>query len=318
MSGQQNLAQTRVIDPILSEHARGYRQAELIAPALFPFADVGTYGGQVIEFGKESFKLYNSKRAPGSATKRVTFGYQGKPYAIVPSALEAVVPRERMRDASQVPGIDLASRAVNVVLRSQLLEYEVEAAKIATSPGNYDENHRIALTGTDVWSSPDSDPAGDVEEAKEAVRSSVGLYPNTLMLSASAFKNCKRHVKLIDRSANTGIRKVTLDLLREIFEIENIVIGSGLVASDSGDFGDVWSDAAVLAYVSPGSSVVANAEEPSYGYGYRIDGMPLVEKPYYDSNAHSWIYGVSNDVSPVLSGMTAGFLIQGAGAVAGG
>ena len=54
-------------------------------------------------------------------------------------------------------------------------------------------------------------------------------------------------------------------------------------------------------------------EEPSYGYGYRITGMPLVEKPYWDNNAKSWIYGVSNDCTPVLSGMTAGFLVQGAG-----
>lgn len=314
MSGTQNLAQTRVVDPILSEHARGYRQAELIAPALFPFADVNAYGGKVIEFGKESFKVFNSKRAPGAATKRVTFGYEGKPYAIVPSALEAVVPRERMLDASQVPGIDLASRAVNIVLRSQLLEFEVDAAALATNASNYDTDHKVALTGTDKWTDADnSDPAGDIEAGKEAIRASIGLYPNTLMLSAKAFSACKKNLKLIDRSANTGIRKVTLDLLRQIFEVENIVVGSGIVAADSGAFGDVWGTSAVLAYVSPGSSASANNEEPSYGYGYRIAGMPLVEKPYWDPNAKSWVYGVSNDATPVLSGMTAGYLIQGAG-----
>lgn len=55
MSGQMTPGQVRVVDPILSEHARGYRQAQLVATALFPFADVAAYGGQVIEFGKESF-----------------------------------------------------------------------------------------------------------------------------------------------------------------------------------------------------------------------------------------------------------------------
>lgn len=267
----------------------------------------------MIEFGKESFKVYNSKRAPGTNTKRVRFGYEGKPYAIVPSALEVPVPRESMRDASAVPGINLATRAVNIALRSQLLEYEVDAAAIATAAANYDNNHKVALTGTDVWTNDASDPAGDIEAGKEAVRSSIGLYPNTLLLSAKAFSACKRNVKLIDRSANTGIRKVTLDLLRQIFEIENIVVGSGVVASDDNTFGDVWGTSAVLAYVSPGADVNANIEEPSYGYGYRIDGMPLVEQPYWDNSAKSWIYGVSNDATPVLSGMAAGFLIQGAG-----
>lgn len=313
MSAQMTPGQTRVVDPILSDHARGYRQAELVAPSLFPFADVSAYGGKVIEFGKESFKVYNSKRAPGTNTKRVRFGYEGKPYAIIPSALEVPVPRESMRDASAVPGINLATRAVNIALRSQLLEYEVDAAAIATAASNYDNNHKVALTGTDVWTNDASDPAGDIEAGKEAVRSSIGLYPNTLLLSAKAFSACKRNVKLIDRTANTGIRKVTLDLLRQIFEIENIVVGSGVVAGDDNAFGDVWGTSAVLAYVSPGADVNANIEEPSYGYGYRIEGMPLVEQPYWDNSAKSWIYGVSNDATPVLSGMAAGFLIQGAG-----
>jgi hypothetical protein len=313
MSTQMTPGQVRVVDPILSEHARGYRQAQLVASVLFPFADVAAYGGRVIEFGKESFKVYNSKRTPGSATKRVRFGYEGKPYSIIPSALEAVVPREHMRDANAVPGINLATRAVNVVLRSQLLEYEVEGAAIATNQANYDNDHKVTLTGTNVWSNDASDPAGDVETGKEAIRASVGLYPNTMLLSATAFSKLKKHPKLIARSADSGIRKVTLDLLRQIFEIENIVVGAGVVAGDNDEFGDVWGTSVVLAYVSPGADVNANAEEPSYGYGYRIEGMPLVEEPYYDKNAKSWIYGVSNDATPVLAGMAAGYLIQGAG-----
>ena len=314
MSAQQNLAQTRVVDPILSEHARGYRQAELVATALFPFADVSSYGGKVIEFDKSAFVLFNSKRAPGANTKRVQFGYEGKPYSIIPSALEAPVPRERMRDAAQVPGLNLATRAVNIVLRSLLLEFEVEAATLATTAGNYDADHKVALTGSDVWSHADSDPVQDIQTGREAVRASIGIYPNTLVLPAKALRNLKVHPKLIDRAASTGIKVVTLDLLKIVFEIDNIVVGSAVSAStpDSA-LGDVWGTSAVLAYVSPGSGVDANAEEPSYGYGYRIEGMPLVENPYYDNSAKSWIYGVSNDATPVLSGMSAGYLIQGAG-----
>lgn len=310
---QMTPGQVRVADPVLSTHARGYRQSQLVAPFLFPFADVTSYGGKTVEFGKESFKVYNSKRAPGENTKRIRPGYEGKSYAIVPSALEAVVPREHMRDASQVPGINLASRAVNVVLRSQLLEYEVDAAALATSTASFDADHRVALTSTDVWSSATSDPIGDVETGREAVRSTIGLYPNTAIISAAAYKNLRSHAAIIDRTANTGIRKVTLDLLKQIFEIDNIYVGGGVVANEAGTFGDVWGDSVVLAYVSPGADVNANIEEPSFGYGYRIEGMPLVEQPYYDNNAKSWIYGVSNDATPVVAGMGAGYLIGGAG-----
>lgn len=309
--------QARVIDPVLSTYARGYRQSELVASALFPFADQNLYGGNCIEFGKESFRIYNSKRAPGSATKRVTFGYLGKPFAIQPRALEAVVPVEWMRDAAAVPGINLATRALNTVLRSQLLEYEVDAAAIATNAGNYDNEHKITLASGSVWDDPDSDPASDIETGKEAIRDTVGAYPNTLLLSAKAIRSCRKHPKLIDRSANSGIRKVTLALLQEIFEVDKIVIGGGVMASGQNDaFSDVWGHAAILAYVSPGADVNANIEEPSYGYGYRIEGMPHVAQPYFEQNANSWIYPVQNDSTPVLTGMQAGYLITNAGAPA--
>lgn len=314
---QMNNSQARVIDPILSEHARGYRQAALIAASLFPLASVSIYGGQVIEFGKEAFKLYSSKRAPGSKVKRITFGYQGKPYSIIPSALDATVPREIMRDASQVPGIDLATRAVNTVLRSLLLEHEYTSAQIARNAANYDADHKVALAGADRWTSPDSDPVGDVEAAKEGVRASIGVRPNTIEISASALSALKKHPDLLARASQTGIKVVNLELLRAVFEIPNIVIGEALIAAEDDSFGDVWGDDVVVAYVAetqPG--VNANMEEPSYGYTYVIEGMPMVEVPRWDGDARSWIYGVSHDNTPVLSGMTAGYLIQNAGAPA--
>jgi len=318
---QMNPSQARVVDPILSNYARGYRQRSLIATALFPIAFVSMYGGKVIEFGKESFRLYSSQRAPGSTTKRITFGYEGKPFAIVPSALEATVPREIMRDASQVPGIDLGSRAVSTVLRSLLLEHEYAASQIARTAANYDANHKLALAGTDRWTSDTSTPIKDVQAAREAIRSSIGVYPNTMMISARTYSALKSHPDLIGRTANNALRTVTLDTLKAVFEVSNIVIGEAVVADASDSFGDVWGNDTVLAYVpengtDAGATGIANAEEPSYGYTYAIEGMPLVEQPYWDANAKSWVYGVSYDNSPVLTGMTAGFLLQNTGAAA--
>jgi hypothetical protein len=314
MSGQQTPALARVIDPILSEHARGYRQAQLVAMALFPMCFVPAYGGKVIEFGKESFRLYNSKRAPGSATKRIRFGYEGKPYAIVPSALEAQVPRELGVDAAAVPGINLATRAVNLVLRARLLEQEYDCAQIARNADNYDSDHKVNLSSTARWTHEDSDPAGDISDGAEAIRESIGMTPNTLLLSARAARALRRHPQLIGRVADNATRVVTLDTLRQVFEVDNIVIGAATVADDSDALGDVWGTDAILAYVAPGSAADANNEEPSYGYTYAIDGMPLVEEPYWDNSTKSWVYGVSHDATPVLSGMTAGYLIQNAGA----
>lgn len=67
--------------------------------SLFPSAGVTTHGGQILTFGKEGFRRYNTKRAPGAATKRMAFGYEGEEYTIVSSALEAMVPDETANDA---------------------------------------------------------------------------------------------------------------------------------------------------------------------------------------------------------------------------
>ena len=315
---QQTLAQTRVVDPILSEHARGYRRPGNVARALFPLAPVNQYGGKVIQFGKEAFRLYNAKRAPGSNVKRIDFGYEGAPYAIVPSALEAKVPWERMKDASAVPGINLATRATNLVLSALQLAQEYDSAQLARNAANYDNDHKVALVGENRWTGTDGDPTTDVETAMEAVGDSIGVEGNTILLSRKAFNAARRHPKIIERVKYTSAQAVTLDLLKVLWGVDNIVVGGAKVATGADDtFGEVWGTDVIVAYVAMGEGDgMGNAEEPSYGYTYQIEGMPTVEEPYSERNARSWIYPTADDATPVLSGMAAGFLIQAAGSPA--
>lgn len=304
--------QVRVVDPILSTHARGYRQSQLIGTKLFPIAPVAAYGGKIITFGKEAFRLYNTKRAPGSRTKRISFGYEGDPYAIVPSALEAPVPREWMTDATQVPGIDLGARAVNLVLRVMQLAHEHECANLALNAAKYDADHKVKLVGGDRWTSPDSDPSKDIETAKEAVADSIGMEPNRLMLSRKALRGLKYHPKLIERVKHVNITSITIDILKTLWEVDEIVVGQARVATGADDaFGDVWGAGAWMGYVTDNPD--PNVEEPSFGYTYQIQGHPLVETPYWDDGAKSWIYGVTDDNTPAMGGMLAGYLIEDAG-----
>ena len=278
---------------------------------LFPAVPVSVTSGRIIEFGKESFKLYNTRRAPGSDVRRIRFGYQGKPYVLDNHALDAVVPREHLRDASVQPGVDLASRAVNVVRRSQSLELEYEQATLARDAAQYDANHKVALAGTSVWTDKvNSDPITDIENAKEAIRSTVGLYPNTMLFSAKAWKALKQHPLIIDRYKYTNSNVVTTEMVAGLFEVPRVVVGMSLTSDDAGVFSDVWGNDVILANTSLGA---LGQEEPSYGYTYTMEGHPLVETPYWDQKARSWVYGVGYERAPVLSGITSGYLIQNAG-----
>jgi hypothetical protein len=303
-----NASGVRVIDPILSTVAQGYQQADLVGSALFPRVPVEISGGQILEFGKESFKLYNARRAPGSGTKRISFGYLGKPFALVNEALEAPVPREFQRDAGVMPGIDLGQRAVLLCMRTMLLSLEAAQAALATDASQYDASHKITLAGASKWSDPASDPLAHIETGKEAIRQSVGIRPNTLLLSAQAFSAARNNPKIRDQYKYTTADSITVDMLARAFDVKRIVIGEAVVADDAGAISDIWGNNAVLAYVPDSPS---GLEEPSYGYTYTMTGHPAVEEPYYDNNAKSWVYGVSFERVPVLSGITSGYLIQG-------
>lgn len=313
---QMTPGQVRVVDPILTTHAQGYLRPGNVGRMLFPIVEVGQYGGRVLTFGKEAFRRYNTKRAPGSATQRIQYGYLGNPYAITPSALEALVPDELETDAAAVPGIDMASDAVDMTLDVVELEHECECADIARDAGNYDTDHKVALTGASRWKGDSANPNTDIETAKEAVRASIGVKPNTVVLSPSAFSGAKNNANILDRIKYTGRDAVTTQMLANLWEVQNVIVGEAVSASGQDDtLSDVWGDDVIVAYVAPASgSNRRSSARPSYGYTYSIRGMPNVRQPYREENRKSWVYPVSADRTPVLSGMVAGYLIQNAGA----
>jgi hypothetical protein len=96
-------------------------------------------------------------------------------------------------------------------------------------------------------------------------------------------------------------------MLAAIFDVERVIVGKAVVSDDKGAMTDVWGNNTVLAYVP---TTPSGMEEPSYGYTYTMEGHPLVEQPYYDNNAKSWIYPVTYERAAVIAGVTSGFLIQ--------
>jgi len=305
-----NPSQVRVVDPILTTVVQGYKNPEFVGDALFPAVPVAVSGGRVLEFGKESFIASNTRRAPGGPTKRISFGYEGKPYALENNSLEAPVPREWMRDASKVPGINLGTRAVNLTMRVNRLNLEIEQAGLATNPANYPTANKVTLSGTDKWSDPAAKPVGIINEGKEAVRQAIGVYPNTLLLGPQAFTPLTECPAILERFKYTSSDSITADMLAGLFQLNRVVVGTAVQSTEAGVMSDVWGNYAVLAYVPPAPSQM---EEPSYGYTYTMEGHPMVETPYWDANAKSWVYGVSYERAPVLSGIASGYLIVNPG-----
>lgn len=308
-----SVSQGRVINPILSTMAQGYANMDFVGMALFPRIPVAVSGGQIIEFDRDAFRLVNARRAPGASTKRIPLGYSGKPFALFQDSLEVPIARELLRDARMVPGIDLASRSVRTVMRALALGLENDQAALAINAANYGAGNKAALAGATKWSAATGNPLIDIDTAREAIRQACGIYPNALVLSASAFNACKNNPNVIARFQYNGqvgadATQITTTMLAGLFNVKKVLVGgavSWLEGSNAAT--DVWGNNAVLAYVPEGDQSI---EEPSFGYTYTMDGNPLVEEPYYDNNQKSWIYGVTYERAPVLSGIASGYLIQ--------
>lgn len=302
-----NPSQARVIDPILSNYARGYSHPERVGHFLFPTATVPVRGGKRLEFGKESFRLYNSRRSPGAATKRVQFGYAGSNYSLEQSSLEGLVPFEIMQEAERVPGLDMAQGAIQMVMNIISLEKEVDQATKAQNAANYDNNHKVTLAGSDQWSHVDSKPKDDIKAAKEAVRSTSGRYPNTMIIGPKVFNVLDDHPAIVEKFKYTSSESITVEMLAKYFDVERVVVGKSVYANDDDEFIDCWGDTATLAYVPMGDG---NWQVPAYGYTYQLSGTPAAEEAYSERNAKSWIYPYTDEWSAELVGPDAGFLIQ--------
>jgi hypothetical protein len=305
-------SQARVIDPVLTSAAQGYQNAAFVGGVLFPKVPVKQRGGKILAFGKEDFMLYATGRSPGQNTKRVSFGYQGAPYALESHSLEGLLPVETLQEGMAVPGIDLSTMTVNKTQNIIALRLEKQQADTARTAGNYAASNKITLAGTSQWSdySGTSDPVAVIEAGKEAVRQKIGKRPNTAVIGAAVFAALKQHPKIVDRLKYTGRDVATPELLASLFGLDQVLVGDAVYALDDGTFVDVWGKDVVLAYTEIGT--MAEQGKPSYGYTYQLEGYAIVEQPYYERNNKSWVYPVTDEVAPVIAGALAGYLIQNA------
>lgn len=301
-----NRAAVRVVDPVLSSVALGYKDPDFIGTQLFPVVESPASGARIIRFGKEAFLQYLLRRAPGAKTARVQFGYASDPIALLQDALEGQVPREWMRDVSQAPNVNLATRAINSVMRVIYRALEIEQAALAQDAAQYDATHKVTLATP--WTTVTADLKADVDAGKAAVRASLGVEPNILEVPYTAFLGMQNNTKVKDQFKYTSSESITANMLAQFLGVDRVVVGKGVyAASAASDFTDIWTKA-VLAYTPVNGQTI---DEPSYGYTYVGEGQPLVEEPYFDKTVKSWIYPMEYERRPYITAMSAGYLISG-------
>ena len=189
------------------------------------------------------------------------------------------------------------------------LKHEKECADLAQDLSRYDSSNKKILSGKSCFNWKVSDPQGVIDDAKNAVSSKIAQDPNTMVIGEDAWRVLKRNHQLKGLISNNQNKLVTLELLKEFFEIENIVIGKSIFADANGNFTRIWRDNIVLAYV-PKLGASRTEYDPSYGYTVRKKDALNVDE--YNKEGNKVKYIRATDIyTPFLVGAEAGYLITG-------
>ena len=98
-------------------------------------------------------------------------------------------------------------------------------------------------------------------------------------------------------------------MLKEFFEIENIVVGRSIYADANNNFARVWGNNIILAYVPKLTS--RTEYDPSFGYTVRKKDALQIDEYQKEGNKVKYIRA-TDIYTPFLVGAEAGYLISNA------
>lgn len=333
------LSAYRVNDQVLSDIALSFYQADAIADFIAPSVNVPLRSGKIIRFPKDVFAIRDTRRAPYAYIERSrVLEYTPATFYLEQHAYAATVSWEDYEEAEAGDfGIDLKQVAVNQVMEVITNSVEVETIDLATDPANYEPGLSFSATGSQKFTDAGSDPEAFIRSLKELVRSQIGVYPNSMVISTDVYNTLTLHPDFRERVKHTTPDSVDLDLLASWFGLpRGIKVAQRLKLDETtGDLVDMFPNETLLLFYSPqgaSGSLGArgqsegtpqfkpaygiNKETAAYAYTYVLSGTPSVGQERVDEDYRIFINDVVCECKPILVSIgdsdlsTAGVLVD--------
>lgn len=287
-----NVREAQVIDPILTQIARGYQSpASNLWSFVAPVVKVPTRTGKVIQFGKEAFAAGNYTRAYGSTILSVSTRYSSEDYTLKQDALAWEIPVEIINAAEEGPAqIKLREIETRNVMSRLDKSYEAEVMSAVQNTALYEPDCAPApLTGAARWNQPTAKIIENVLSWKRVVADHIGVVPNSAVIGTAVFDTLCSAPEIVDRIKYTTVEGVTEDVLARYFGLERglKVAESRVYNRASNKLLPVFPPNAVLLFYSvgdPDSGLMGgdtyDQGTPSFAYTYLLDSTPYVEEEY--------------------------------------
>jgi len=294
------------INAYLSEVARGYSNNSFIASTLFPTIYSEKEEVKIFEFNKEAFKIFDTERAIRSNSNVISpEGF--KKHTTTLHEHDLSYPLD-YREEQESDIVKLQIHATNVVTQGLQLKHEKQCADLVQNPNNYPTDHKIALSGSSCFSHKDSEPQNVIDDAKDAISKKIGRDPNTMVIGKFAWNSLRRNKQIRDFISDNQNKLITLNILKEFFEIDNIVVGQSIFNDINNSFERIWTNNIILAYIPElGSS--RTQYDPSFAYTVRKKDALKIDE--YSKEGNKVKYIRATDIyTPFLVGPEAGYLIS--------
>ena len=299
------LDKQRIVDPVLTNLARGYSNDGFVANMLFPLATVTKEGGKIPQFTKEAFKIYNTERAIRADSNRINPSVNDSiDFVLTEHDLEYPMDYREINESV----LPLKMHATNVVTEAIALRKEKLAADLAINTANYASTNKLALGSGDHFDESTSDPIGVIDTARSAVRSQIAKNPNVIIIPNSVFVALKNHAAITDKVKYTQHAVITAQLLKQLLQFDALYVANGVYEDSSGALVDVWGESIVMAYVPEAKNGSRSFYEPSYGYTLQMKNFPIVDT--YDEKGKIKVVRNTDLFVPKIVGADAGYLIS--------
>jgi hypothetical protein len=265
------------IDQALSNVSVAYIQSAngFIADKVFPTVPVASQSDKYFVYTKNDwFRDEAQKRAPATESAGSGFNVGNANYFCDVFAIHKDVDDQTIANAVASPGIDPEADAARFVAQRMMLKREIEWTNTFFTTGVWTGSS----TGTDIagaaWDNySTSTPIQDVRAEKLAVLGKTGIKPNTLVLGAHVYAALLDHPDFIDRIKYTTDQATTADLLKRLFEVDNLFVSEAVKATnvegETAAYSFVASKSALLVYSAPAPSLMT----PSGGYTFKWNGV---------------------------------------------
>lgn len=219
MSGLAGLT----VDGHLSNYAEGYVQdrERSVATHLAPIVPSDGATGDFTKFdGKNSFIVYDAKRATGSNPKKVEFKGSKGTFSCEEFGLGQFIDPKELRRTRNL--IRLRERKTASLLDNTLTAHE--SSVITTCKA------AVASTAA-AWSTDTNDPIKTIQSGATAIYNATGRYPNAIACSFAAWIIIQNNAKVKANMPGASVAALTAEILVQMLNIpglrpENVVIGT--------------------------------------------------------------------------------------------